>query len=348
MNINPRLAPNSHATMADVAQLAGVSLKSVSRVVNREPHVSEKLRLKVEAAIAELSFVPDQAARSLAGARSFTIGLILDNPSPNYTMKLQAGVYRACTAHQYHLRIDQIDSMRSEVELTALFEAMLRNTRCDGFILTPPLSDNRLLLEFFDQRGVMYVRIAPDLEHDRGAGVAIDDAAAAALVAQHFWANGHRRFGIVNGPLDYGEARSRREGFLAGLAALGATEPVAEADGNFLFEGGIEAGRKLLAGPNRPTAIFAGNDDSAAGTMVACLEQGLAVPRDISICGFDDSWVAKSVWPYLTTIYQPIEEMGFAAAELLIEREPDQRKLLMLDFHLVERDSVAQAPPAID
>ena len=109
-------------------------------------------------------------------------------------------------------------------------------------------------------------------------GVVIDDAAAAALVAQHLWGHGHRRFGIVNGPADHGAAHSRREGFLAGLAALGATGPIAEADGGFLFEGGIEAGRKLLSGPNRPTAIFATNDDSAAGTMVACLEQGLTVP----------------------------------------------------------------------
>jgi len=348
MNTETRLAPSSHATMADVANLAGVSLKSVSRVVNREPHVSEKLRLKVEVAIAELAFVPDQAARSLAGARSFTIGLVFDNPSPNYTMKLQAGIYRACAAHQYHLRIDQFDSMRSDQELTAIFESMLRNTRCDGFILTPPLSDNRLLLEFLDQRGVQYVRIAPDFAHDRGAGVAIDDAAAAALIAQHFWAHGHRRFGIVNGRSGHGAARTRREGFLAALSELGGASSIADADGGFTFEEGIVAGRQLLAGPNRPTAIFAMNDDSAAGTMVACQQQGLCVPRDVSVCGFDDSWVAKSVWPYLTTIYQPIEEMGYAAAELLINRGAQQRKLVSLDFHLVERDSVAHAPLATD
>ena len=114
MNKNSRLTPTSHATMADVASLAGVSLKSVSRVVNREPHVSEKLRQKVEAAITALAFVPDQAARSLAGARSFTIGLIFDNPSPNYTMKLQAGVYRACSATSVSPadRPDRFDAQR--------------------------------------------------------------------------------------------------------------------------------------------------------------------------------------------------------------------------------------------
>lgn len=334
----------THATMADVAQLAGVSLKSVSRVVNREAHVSEKLRLKVESAIAQLAYVPDTAARSLAGGRTFTIGLMFDNPSPNYTMKVQAGAYRACVEHQYHLRIDHIDSSHGDEELEASLESMLRNNRCDGFILTPPLTDNVRVLDFFDRHGVRYVRIAPDVDPGRGTGVTIDDAGAAALVAQHLWALGHRRFGIVTGPDEHGAARKRREGFLAALAWLGTTDTVAEAKGGFSFAGGLAAGEELLDQLQRPTAIFATNDDSAAGTMVACMRRGVSVPHDISVCGFDDSWVAKSVWPYLTTIYQPIEEMGYAAANLLFDRTTGGQKLQMLDFYLVERDSVASAP----
>lgn len=345
MNTYSRTTTSSHATMEDVARLAGVSLKSVSRVVNREPHVSAKLRGKVEAAIAELNYVPDMAARSLAGARTFTIGLMFDNPSPNYTMKVQAGVYRACVEQQYHLRIDQIDSSRPNAEVEALLESMLRNNRCDGFVLTPPLTDNQLVLDFFDRHGVRYARIAPDLDPSRGDGVVIDDAAAAALVARRFWDLGHRRFGLVTGPAEHGAARKRREGFLDALADLGAGL-VVEAYGGFSFDGGISAGQELLAAAQRPTAIFATNDDSAAGTMVACLRGGVIVPDDISVCGFDDSWVAKSVWPYLTTIYQPIEEMGHAAAQLLLDRTPsDGQRLMTLDFHLVERDSVAPAPP---
>ncbi len=111
---------------------------------------------------------------------------------------------------------------------------------------------------------------------------------------------------------------------------------VAEADGLFSFESGIAAGMDLLARDPRPTAIFATNDDSAAGVMVACARAGLRVPHDISLCGFDDSWVAKSVWPYLTTIYQPIEEMGYAAASLLLDRGETGDRQVMLDFHLVE------------
>lgn len=345
MNTYLRTKSGGHATMEDVARAADVSLKSVSRVINREPHVSEKLRTKVEAAITALNYVPDTAARSLAGSRTFIIGLLFDNPSPNYTMKIQAGVYRACTEHQYHMRIDQIDSACPPDELDARITAILRNSRCDGFILTPPLTDNRHILDAFDRAGIAYARVAPDIERDRARGVIIDDEAAAGMVARHLWALGHRRFGIVTGPVDHGAAHRRREGLIKTLKELGVAEPVAEASGGFAFQGGIQAGAELLRADPRPTAIFATNDDSAAGVMVACGRAGIAVPRDVSVCGFDDSWVAQSVWPYLTTVYQPIEEMGYAAARMLLDRTDEQNKLETLPFHLVERDSVT-GPPA--
>lgn len=330
--------------MEDVARLAGVSLKSVSRVINREPHVSPKLREKVDAAIAALNYVPDMAARSLAGSRTFIIGLLIDNPSPNYTMKVQTGVYRACSEGQYHLRIDQIDSTQPKAVLEASLAAILRISRCDGFVLTPPLTDHHIVLDYFDRAGVDYVRIAPDIDPDRAPGVTMDDFAAAGVVARHLWSLGHRRFGLVTGPESHGASRFRRTGFLQALKELGASDPVVEANGHFEFEGGIEAGMELLKANPRPTAIFATNDDSAAGVMVACSRNGLAVPRDISICGFDDSWVARSVWPYLTTIYQPIEEMGYVAAQLILDRKRDRQTLITLPFRLVERDSVAEVP----
>ncbi|WP_168557350.1 LacI family DNA-binding transcriptional regulator [Novosphingobium sp. SG720] len=337
-------APAPRATMEDVARLAGVSLKSVSRVVNREPHVSDALRAKVEAAITTLAFVPDAAARSLAGSRTFIVGLLFDNPSPNYTIKIQSGVYRACMEQQYHLRIDSIDSDRPHAQVEAQLDAIVRNSRCDGFILTPPLTDNIQVLAFLERRGIRYARIAPNSELGRSACVAIDDSAAGALVARRLWALGHRQLGVVTGPPLHRAGERRRTGFLNALKELGATLPVAEANGSFAFEGGIAAGTALLAHEPRPSAIFATNDDSAAGVMVACARAGLRVPHDISLCGFDDSWVAKSVWPYLTTIYQPIEEMGYAAASLLLDRGETGDRQLMLDFHLVERDSLAPPP----
>ncbi|ABD26168.1 transcriptional regulator, LacI family [Novosphingobium aromaticivorans DSM 12444] len=344
MNIASTSRGNAHATMEDVAKLAGVSLKSVSRVINAEPHVSAKLRAKVEAAIAELNYVPDTAARSLAGSRAFIVGLLFDNPSPNYTMNIQKGVYETCRDQQHHLRIDNIDSTVPAEKFEAQLAAMVRNSRCDGFVLTPPLTDNVVLLDFLDRSGIRYVRIAPDIQPDRSPGVCIDDAAAAAAAARHLWELGHRRFAVVRGPASHGAAGRRRQGFIDELHRLGAENPIIEAEGNFSFESGIAAGAKVLAATPRPTAIFAANDDSAAGVMVACSQAGLKVPNDVSVCGFDDSWVAKSVWPYLTTVYQPIEEMGRAAAALLLRRDEPDNVLHELDFSLVVRASTAPPP----
>lgn len=332
-----------HTTMEDVAKLAGVSLKSVSRVINSEPHVSAKLRAKVEAAIADLNYVPDTAARSLAGSRTFIIGLLFDNPSPNYTMDIQKGVYEACRANQYHLRIDNVDSTVPREELEAQLLALVRNSRCDGFVLTPPLTDDLVLLDFLERSGIRYVRIAPANEPDRSPGIGIDDRAAAAAMARHLWDLGHRRIAVLRGPSSHSAAALRLDGFIETLHELGMEHPLIEANGNFSFDGGIRAGIEVLAMDPRPTAIFATNDDSAAGVMAACSQAGLKVPDDVSVCGFDDSWIARSVWPYLTTVHQPVEDMGRAAASLLLRRDEPEDGLRLLDFHLVVRDSTA--PP---
>lgn len=338
-------AAMGHATMADVAMRAGVSIKSVSRVINNEPHVSPKLREKVEAAIASLDYVPDTAARSLAGSRSFTIGVLFDNPSPNYTMKILNGAYAACVDNGYHLRIDSLDSSGDQATVLAQLDAILRHSRSDGFVLTPPLTDNALVLDFLEQRGVAYARIAPVRDPGRSPSVQIDDAGASADVAQMLWDRGHRRFGLVNGPADHGAAGTRRLGFLARLRELNPDVIVSEASGGFAFDGGIAAGRELLSARKHPTAIFATNDDMAAGLMVACAEMDLSVPRDVSVVGFDDSWVAMSVWPYLTTVYQPIEEMAREAAVMLVARHrtSDAHVQARLPYRIVERASVGPA-----
>lgn len=332
--------------MQDVAALAGVSIKSVSRVINAEPHVSAKLREKVERAIEELNYVPDTAARSLAGGRSFTIGILFDNPSPNYTMKVLTGAYRACSARSYHLRVDTIDSSVPKQKVLRQLESILAHERVDGFILTPPLTDIPFVLDFLESRKIRYSRIAPFTAPGRALDVAIDDAAASAELAELLWGEGHRNFAIITGPEAHFAAEARRNGFARRLAELGEDYSLVESKGGFLFAQGIEAGREVLSTRPRPTAVFATNDDSAAGVLVACAQVGLRVPQDISVCGFDDSWVALSVWPYLTTIYQPIEELGEAAAELLLQRDQGKGTLSMkmLDYRLIKRDSDGPAP----
>jgi len=339
-------SPQAHATMSDVARKAGVSMKSVSRVINHELHVSKALRLKVETAIAALNYVPDTAARSLAGARSFTVGVLFDNPSPNYTMKVVSGAYAACIERQYHLRFDTIDTRMEPSQLDAAVEAMLRNSRCDGFVLTPPVCDNPRVLLAFERLGIRYSRLAPMYEPRRSMSVSIDDYGAGAAVADLLHDLGHRRFGLVNGPIEHGAAIMRRAGFIDRLRERNHVSDTAivEAMGGFAFDKGMAAGNALLDRPDRPTAIFATNDDSAAGVIVAATALGLAIPHDVSICGFDDSWVAKTVWPYLTTVLQPIEDMASAAVRMIIDRkdnEPGARHL-QLDYTVIRRGTTGQ------
>jgi LacI family transcriptional regulator len=326
--------------MSDVAKASGVSMKSVSRVINREPNVTDGLRLKVQDAINALGYVPDMAARSLAGARAFTIGILFDNPSPNYTMKVLAGAYQACRAQNFHLLIENLDSGAEDVG--EQMRTILLNTRVDGFVLTPPITESAPVMDMLEARGIPYARIAPVSFPGRSPAYSIDDGAAAGEIARHLWSLGHRRFGLVNGPVEHGAAVTRRAGFLAALSDLGASIAHLEAHGAFAFDGGIDAGRELLDRPNPPTAIFAMNDDSAAGVMSAAAQLGLRVPQDVAVAGFDDSWVAKSVWPYLTTIYQPITEMAHKATTRLIERSGVNGDSL-LAYELIIRGSTGPA-----
>lgn len=341
------LSLHAAPTMHDVARIAGVSIKSVSRVINAEPHVSDRLRQKVEAAIAQLGYVPDIAARSLAGQRSFVIGVLLDNPSPHYSMELVTGAYQACRERQYNLQFDNIFGHSGPADAARQIDSILRSNRTDGFILTPPLSDEPSLFAAFEQRGIPYVRVAPVSGLDRAPGVAMDDRAAGAEVADYLWRRGHRHLAYVNGNREHAAVMMRRQGFFERLQELQPDVIISEAQGDFLFEGGIKAGRELLATLPKPTAVFTANDDTAAGVMVAASQLGLKVPRDLSIVGFDDSWVARSIWPFLTTVRQPIRDLGYAAAQILIEQrgQPSREghRLRILQHALVERDSVTDA-----
>jgi LacI family transcriptional regulator len=331
----------SRVTIDMVSKVAGVSMKSVSRVINREPNVSEKLRQRVQSAIDKLGYVPDFAARSLAGGRSFTIGILFndygDEFMPSYYPKLQSGAYRACRNAGHHLLVETLQS--EAPEFPALFDQALSTMRVDGFILPPPVSDNRNAMDVLERRGIPFARIAPSLDIDRSPYVAIDDEAAASDMAHYLWGLGHRRIALVKGHLEHAAAHARRKGFLEALASLGC-ETFTEVPAEFQFELGIDAAKLLMAAPSAPTAIFAANDDSAAGVIAGLAQLGLKVPEDVSVAGFDDSWIAMSVWPYLTTIHQPIAEMAAEAATMLINRDK-KTAATTLNYRLIKRASTA-------
>jgi LacI family transcriptional regulator len=338
----------SRITISDVARAAGVSMKSVSRVINREPNVTEKLRAKVQSAIDDLGYVPDFAARSLAGGRAFTIGLLFvdygDAFMPSYYPKLQSGAYQACRRHGYHLLVETVQT--NAPDFSQKLEQMLSTIRVDGFVLPPPLADDIRTMDVLEKLGIPFVRIAPSVDLDRAPYTAIDDEAAAAEMARHLWAIGHRQIGFVMGREDHASAHARRTGFADALAELGCPDFV-ETSGMYQFEIGIDAAKRLMQSPTPPTAIFAANDDSAAGVMAGLAQLGLKVPDDVSVAGFDDSWIATSVWPYLTTMHQPIAEMGEQVARMLIERNGALAgtRAKMLDCHIVIRDSTAPPKP---
>ncbi|WCT79135.1 LacI family DNA-binding transcriptional regulator [Novosphingobium humi] len=338
------LGKSQPPTMRDVAECAGVSLKSVSRVINNEPHVTARLRAKVDSAIAQLGYAPDMAARSLAGAHNYVIGVIFDNPSPHYTMKIVSGAYAACVERHYHLRFDHVDSNGPSEALLERLDAIVSNGRSDGFILTPPLCDNARVLELMEARDIRYSRIAPLHDPLRSPSVHMDDLAAAKQVADLLYSLGHRHIGFVSGPDQLSAATLRRRGFIEHLKTMQPEVKVVEAKGDFSFGSGVAAARELLCVQPRPSAIFAANDDMAAGIIAACQQMRLVVPDDLSICGFDDSWIAKLVLPTLTTVHQPVEAMAHAAAMQLLNRGGSERpRQLVLDHHLIRRDSVGPA-----
>ncbi|MEI9991398.1 MAG: LacI family DNA-binding transcriptional regulator [Rhizomicrobium sp.] len=331
------------ASIYDVARRAGVSIKTVSRVVNRQPNVSAQAQARVMDAVNALSYRPNFFARGLASERSFLIGLLYDNPSESYMAGVQIGALRRCREDGYHLIVEQM-SMQ-DPDLGAAVRALVAQSSLHGLILTPPLCDASAVIAALKAEHVRFVRIASRGALPDGASVSIDDQAAAREMTAYLIGLGHRRIGFIRGHPDHSAAHARFEGYRAALEQ--ADIPFAGelcAQGYFSYQSGLEAGEILLSLKNRPTAIFASNDDMAAAVLATAKRFHLKLPSQLSVAGFDDSLVAQVVWPPLTTCRQPIKEMAAAAVALLVQQPtddvPPERRL---DHELIVRQSTA--PP---
>ncbi|HEY3814452.1 MAG TPA: LacI family DNA-binding transcriptional regulator [Caulobacteraceae bacterium] len=332
-------------TIDDVAELAGVSIKTVSRVLNREPHVRDSTRLRVEAAAAKLNYTPNVSARALAGSRSYLIGLYYDNPSPGYVGQVEQGAMIACRKAGYHLVVEEM--LETGSALRESVTALHARARLDGVILIPPLCDRPELLDALEAAKAAYVRIAPSFDLERSPYVFMDDRRAAYEMTAYLQKLGHSDIAFIGGPPDHVAAASRTEGFTDAMADAGLKVAKGRIQaGEFSFRSGREAGERLLDDPKkRPTAIFASNDDMALGVMAVANRLHIEIPNDLTLVGFDDSPSAQVVWPQLTTVRQPTAEMAANAAEILITRAgteggPRGRRLA---FELIIRDS--SAPP---
>ncbi len=335
-------------TIADVATYAGFSPMTVSRVINGEKNVRESTRDAVLAAIAKLNYSPNLAARSLAGAEQIRIGLLYSNPSAAYLSRFLVGSLEQARLGHVQLVIEKCDVGQDEVEAV---KALIM-TGVDGIILSPPLCDNDAVLTMLEGQDVLVVIVANYSPPGSISSIRIDDILAAKTMVRHLHGLGHRRIGFIKGDPDHKASNQRLEGYMSALSEAGLkSEPALIVQGQFTYRSGLSATEKLLDLPDPPTAIFACNDDMAAAAITVAHRRHLDVPKDITICGFDDTDFAQSIWPELTTIHQPIASMSRAAMELLIEKikarrsgKPDEREDRLLDFTFVRRES--DAPPS--
>jgi LacI family transcriptional regulator len=331
-------------TINDVAREAGVSKKTVSRVINQSPLLNADTRARVEAVIAELGYVPNPQARALALRRNFLIGLVHDNPNAQTVLRVQRGILEVLRGTEFELIVRPVD--RGSPTMLEDVQAFLERQRPFGVVLLPPISENDALARLCDSIGCRYVRMGSAKLDEADHMVASNDREAVREAVRYLIEMGHRRIGLVQGPHGFRSAAERRAGFEEALADAGITQSRSlMADGTYTFDSGFQAGERLLDLLPRPTAIFCSNDEMAAGVLHVARQRGLDVPADLSIVGFDDTSLAAHIWPPLTTVRWPVATMARSAALKLVgdvEGEAAEEPSLFLST-LIRRASAA--PP---
>ena len=318
---------------------------TVSRVVNNSPLVSAAMREKVLDAIERLGYVPNLAARSLAGGKQMRLALLHDNPSATWLSEVLVACLKQASRNDAQLLVEHCED-RSAID--GLVQH-LSSHRIDGVILPPPMCDDASLLIALENAGIDKVQLAAGTPVASADAVGIDEHAAALAMTRHLLSRGHRRIGFVVGNAGHSASPLRQKGYEDAIREAGVlAEPDLIAAGDFSYRSGLDAANALLARPNRPTAIFASNDDMAAAVIAAAHQRGLDVPKELSVCGFDDTAMATMIWPRLTTIHQPIAEIADTATQLLISavraratgeaRQPQHKQL---PFTLICRESDA-------
>ena len=330
----PRATRRQHntPTISDVAARAGVSPMTVSRVINAKESVRERTRERVEAAIAALNYAPNAAARALAGGDDIRIGLLHSNPSFAYLSALLVGA------------LDQ--ASRSNVQLMV--------EKCDD------ADDYRAVIDHLEAiRDAELPVVAMATEHapEWALSICIDDKRAAYEMTRHIGALGHRRIGFIKGDPNQAASGTRLAGYRRALKDMGLPyDPKLVVNGLFSYRSGLDAADVLLGLADPPTAIFASNDDMAAASVAIAHRRGLEVPRDLTVCGFDDTALATTIWPELTTIRQPVLDMARIALERLVQvirlrragrADEIGQSHIRAEHALIRRQSDA-APPAAD
>lgn len=331
---------SERSNIRDVAARAGVAVKTVSRVLNGHPYVSADTKARVEEAMKALDFRPSVAARILSGAKSNQVALIYDNHSPYYMFQIQTGCWDFCRENGIRLLAQPVDV--ADPMVGEQVRGLVTETHVDGIILSSPVTDCEPVLRALESMDIPFVRISPGTNHALTSSVFMDDAQAADDMTTHLINAGHRRIGFIKGHPNHMASDDREAGYRRALDRVGiAYDPVLVCEGEFDFDSGVRGGNRLLDLPEPPTAIFASNDDMAAGVLAVAHDRGIPVPAQLSVAGFDDTTLARTVWPPLTTIHQPMAELARTAAEILIAGGDITHR--RLPHQLIERASVA--PP---
>lgn len=338
------------ATISDVARLAGVSKKTVSRVINKEPNVGAKTLHKVRAVIEQLNYVPNPQARGLASNRSFLLSLIYDNPNASYVTEAMYGALDQCRPNGYELVVHPCDSTHSELHDDII--NFIKRTKIDGVILLPPISQSEELVSSLRTIGCNYVRLQSVASDDTSHMIHFNDREAVGHIANHLVVLGHRDIGFIHGPQSSQSAHERFEGFRQALESHGVPLPANRiAMGSYTFQSGMDCAEWLLNSDRPPTAIFACNDEMAIGVMAFAKKMGISIPGDLSVVGFDDSPQASRVWPALTTVDLHTKEMVSLATQKLlalcaddVERADGIRSEYLPTFVQRQTTSVPKSP----
>ncbi|KAF1696219.1 MULTISPECIES: LacI family DNA-binding transcriptional regulator [Pseudoxanthomonas] len=337
-------APGKAATINDIARLAGVSKKTVSRIINHSPLVRKDTREKVETLMREVGYTPDPLARGLAFRRSFLIGMVYDNPTAQYIVDMQYGALDALRESGFELVVHPCDT-RSPGYIDGV-RRFVQQQKLHGVMLIPRASEDQNLADMLAEMSCRYTRIVPvGFEDHDGRMIVTHDRDGAAEAADYLLTLGHRDIALITGPLAYRSAIERTEGFVDALARRGVEIPKARIiEASYTFESGVAAAEKLLAGKKRPTAIFCGNDEMAAGVYKVAMRAGVSIPRDLSVIGYDDSPLASRLWPSLTSVRRHTRDTGRIAATTLIRTDNTPLPMASVRPHLIVRDSCQ--PPA--
>jgi LacI family transcriptional regulator len=330
--------------MVDVAVLAGVSLMTVSRVVNGTGRVGEPTRRKVDRAIEALRYTPNREARKLAGSEPIRVGFLYSGHFASDLGQFLIGLSSQANLDHVQVLVERCECAEDEGARLRRLLAL----RLDGIIVTP-LADNDGAFALIRAAGVPAVAVDCGRVGGRVGTVDIDGHAAARLMTRHLIALGHRRIGFVTGSPDEAVSTRRLAGYLIALDEMGVSrDDTLVVSGKSSYRCGLDAAEHLLGLDERPTAVFAGNDNTAAAIVAAAHRFGLDVPSDLTVTGFGDTAVATAIWPELTTIRPPVDQMARAAVDSVARRVRALRQgckhkpeHLCLEFELVRRQSDA-------